>query len=118
VHRGSCASSGARLACAGGVSREAADRLLRADVEWAERAVRELVEVELSQGQFDALVSFVFNVGRASFKRSTLRRALNAGELGRVPAELRRWVHQGGTRVEGLVQRREQEIRLFLDEGA
>ena len=114
VHDGPC-SEAAHLHAAR-LGEEEARALLLADVARCEQAVNELVHVPLDQGQFDALVSFVFNVGRRAFRESRLLQAVNAGEFARVPDELRRWVHQGKTRVQGLANRREKEIRLFTSE--
>ena len=87
--------------------------LLAQDLEGAEKAVNECVEVELQQNQFDALISFCFNVGATAFKNSTLLRRLNQGGYEEVPAQLRRWVHCNGAVVAGLVNRRENEIDLW-----
>lgn len=87
--------------------------LLGQDLEGAEAAVNNGVEVELSQNQFDTLVSFCFNVGVGAFRSSTLLRLLNQGQYGDVPAQLRRWVHCRGKVVQGLVRRREHEIALW-----
>lgn len=87
--------------------------LLAQDLEGAESAVNEGVEVELQQNQFDALVSFCFNVGATAFKNSTLLRRLNQSGYEEVPAQLRRWVHCCGVIVPGLVSRREHEIALW-----
>jgi lysozyme len=95
------------------ISREDALGLLRADASWAQRAVDELVRVRLSQPQFDALVSFTFNCGAGALRDSSLLDLLNAGRYGRVPDELMRWVMAGGVRVEGLVNRRKAECRLW-----
>lgn len=107
----------------GGLTERQAYRLLDQDADWAEAAVRKLVTVPLQQHQFDALVSFVFNVGPGSpnpskpggFYRSTLRRRLNEGDYAAVPEQMARWVNAGGKRVRGLVVRRQAEI--FLWEG-
>jgi len=90
-------------------------RLLRRDAGDAAKAVRSLVRVKLSQNQFDALVSFVFNVGAANFATSTLLRLLNEGHYSQVPIQLDRWIRDAQGRVEqGLVSRRRAEGRLFI----
>lgn len=89
------------------------DKLLSQDLAGAEGAVNCGVESPLSQHQFDALVSFVFNVGRQAFFGSTLRKALNHRKYLEVPVQLRRWNRSGGKVVAGLVNRRENEIKLF-----
>ncbi|MFC4728813.1 lysozyme [Coralloluteibacterium thermophilus] len=88
--------------------------LLREDLTQAEWAVTDLVKVPLTQNQFDALVSFVFNVGRGNFQGSTLLRKLNAGDYAGAANEFGRWVYAGGKVLSGLVRRREDERRLFL----
>lgn len=88
-------------------------RLLRRDLAVAVDAVNENVRVRLTQGRLDCLVSFAFNVGVNAFQSSTLLKRLNAGDHGAVPSELRRWVNVGGVRVEGLVNRRRSEARLW-----
>lgn len=95
------------------ITEEGADALLVSDIAKFERAVAQAVEVPLTQHQFDALVSFVFNVGEGAFKGSTLLRKLNAVQYDAVPAELMRWVHAGGKRVQGLVNRRAAEAGLW-----
>lgn len=112
VHRGRCnGSEPAELRA--GISRRRAAQLLRADAAAAVAAVRDNVAVALTQEQFDALVSFTFNVGAGAFRRSTLLERLNAGALEAVPAQLGRWVTAGGRRLPGLVTRRAAEARLF-----
>jgi lysozyme len=88
--------------------------LLDQDLDGAERAVNEAVTVPLNQNQFDALVSFTFNVGTGAFRGSTLLRLLNAGQYEEVPAQLRRWNKDNGHVVQGLVNRREKEIALWI----
>lgn len=97
-----------------GITREQAISILGNDADAAERAVNQHVEVPLSQHQFDALVSFVFNVGSGAFKKSTLLRKLNTGDYKAVPSEMKRWRKAGGKVVKGLVNRRNKEIKLWL----
>ena len=96
-----------------GISRERGLELLRADARQAAAAVERLVRVPLSQEQFDALVSFAFNVGTGALEGSTLLQELNAGRYDAVPTQLLRWVKAGGRTLEGLVRRRRAEGRLF-----
>ena len=91
------------------ITEEQADYLLRQDVHRFERAVSRLVSVPLSQGQFDALVSFTFNLGAGALQDSTLRRVLNEGHYYQIPHELRRWIYAGGVKLYGLKLRREAE---------
>lgn len=96
-----------------GISHEAAIALLIKDVEASERAVLRLIAVPLSDGQFDALVSFTFNLGAGALQRSTLRRKVNREDHHDVPAEFRKWVWAGGKRLKGLIRRRQAEALLY-----
>ena len=87
--------------------------LLDQDLDPAEAAVNGGVRVALNQNQFDALVSFAFNVGGSAFASSTLLKVLNAGHHDQVPAQLLRWVRDKGKIVKGLVNRRNKEIELW-----
>ena len=98
---------------ADGITQEQAMDLLARDLERFERAVNEDVTVDLTQNQFDALVSFAFNIGTKNFKESTLLRKLNQGKHGEVPDQMRRWVKAGGKTIQILVNRREKEIELW-----
>lgn len=96
-----------------GLSEQQVYGLLGQDLAKFEQAVEDEVTVPLSANQFDALVSFAFNVGAAAFSGSTLLRLLNQGKYDEVPTQLRRWVRSGGNIVQGLVNRRENEIGLW-----
>lgn len=96
------------------ISEAEAEELLRKDVESAEREVLRLVNVPLTDGQFDALVSFTFNLGAGAFQRSTLRRKVNRQAHAEVPAQLMRWVWAGGRKLNGLVRRRKSEVSHYL----
>lgn len=95
------------------VTEEQATRLLAADLATAENAVNRLVKVGLTQGQFDALVSFVYNVGAGAFGRSTMLKMLNAGDYAGAAAQFSRWTYAGGQKSQGLANRRQAEIALF-----
>ena len=99
---------------ASGITTKQAEILLRQDVQTAERAVLRLITVPLTDGQFDALVSFTFNLGAGALQRSTLRRKVNRGDHAAVPAEFGKWVWGGGRKLQGLVRRREAEIVLYV----
>jgi GH24 family phage-related lysozyme (muramidase) len=98
---------------ASGITSEQAESLLRQDVQIAERAVLRLITVPLTDGQFDALVSFTFNLGAGALQRSTLRRKVNRWDHAAVPAEFMKWVWAGGRKLEGLVGRREAERIIY-----
>lgn len=85
--------------------------LLKQDVKHAEAAVRRLVKAPVTQEQFDALVSFVFNVGETSFAKSTLLKKVNAFDCWGAGAEFTRWTYAGGVQLPGLVNRRADERR-------
>ena len=87
--------------------------LLKTDVQKAERAVLRLINVPLTDGQFDALVSFAFNLGGGALQRSTLRRKVNRQEHSAVPTEFMKWVWAGGRKQKGLVRRRKAEARIY-----
>lgn len=91
---------------------EAGERL-KEDVRHAENCVNQLVTVPLAEHEFDALVSFVFNVGCHAFRKSTLLRRLNGGEHDAVPSELGRWDKVNGEVVAGLTKRRKLEGDLW-----
>lgn len=90
--------------------------ILRQDMEKAEIGIMTLVDAELTDGQYAALCDFVFNVGTGNFRKSTLRKRVNARDYDRVPFEFRRWVYAGGRKLAGLAKRREKEIDLFFEE--
>jgi lysozyme len=97
----------------GGITQGEAEELLRLDAQIAERAVLRLITVPLTDGQFDALVSFTYNLGSGALQRSTLRRVINRKNHHNVPAQLMRWVWAGGRKLRGLVRRREAEAMLY-----
>lgn len=90
------------------ITPQQADELLAADLAEAESEVN-ATGVPLTQPQFDALVSFAFNVGNSAFRSSTLRKKLLAGDYASVPAQMNRWVYDNGKVVDGLVNRRKAE---------
>ena len=99
------------------ISREEAEIILKQYVKESEQAVTRLVRVELCQEQFDALVSFAYNVGIKAFEKSTLLKKLNAGKPLEAALELEKWVFAGGKRLPGLVNRRKMERILFSGSG-
>ena len=99
---------------ASGITEQQAEDLLRQDVKTAEQAVRRLIYVPLTDGQFDALVSFTFNLGSGALQSSTLRRVINRGEHHHTPTQLKRWVYAGGRKLRGLQRRREAEAYHYV----
>ena len=95
------------------ITEKTADAFLQQDIRHAEAEVNKL-EADLTQEQFDALVSFVFNVGTQAFRYSTLRKLIERNPNDpKIANEFRRWVYAGNTMLPGLVKRREQEIKLY-----
>ena len=96
------------------VTEEEACELLKQDVQEAADAVDDLVDVELTQGQYDALCSFIYNLGRTVFANSTLLKMLNQGKSAKeVGPQFLRWNKSKGTVLTGLTRRREDEKRMF-----
>jgi len=91
-----------------------AEQMLAEDLVRFERIVERAVRLPVNQGQFDALVSFTYNVGEGNFTASTLLRKLNAGDTAGAAEQFSRWVHAGGKVLPGLVKRRAAERAMFL----
>ena len=87
--------------------------MLRNELIEYENYVNTLVKVPLYQYQFDALVSWTYNLGPTNLKNSTLLEVLNKGRYDLVPDEIRRWNRAGGKELEGLTKRREAEALMF-----
>ena len=96
------------------ITEEEAIAFLRQDLKTAENAVNSNVTYGINQNQFDALVSFTFNVGTGNFTSSTLLKKLNAGDVNGAANEFDRWIYAGGQVLEGLVRRRAAEKQMFL----
>lgn len=96
------------------ITQEQADAFLEEDIHEFELAIQRLVHVNLTQNQFDALVSFTFNLGIGSLKQSTLLKKLNAGDITGAANEFNRWVYAGGKKLTGLVKRRSAERLMFI----
>ena len=96
-----------------GIDESQAEELLRQDAQIAERTVLRLINVPLTDGQFDALVSFTYNLGGGALQRSTLRRKINREEHAEVPEQFMRWVWAGGRKLKGLVRRRAAEAIFY-----
>ncbi|MBU9845336.1 lysozyme [Rahnella ecdela] len=93
-----------------------AETLLRRDLAVSEKGVNQYVLVPLTQNQFDALVSFTFNLGVGNLKSSTLLRVLNAQQYQSAADEFLRWDKAGGKQVAGLTRRRTAERALFISQ--
>ena len=95
------------------ITQDEAEAFLRADLSNAESAVNHQVTVPLTQGQFDALVSFVFNLGSGALASSTLLRLLNAGDYEGAKGQFHRWDRAGNVELPGLLARRNAEAEMF-----
>ena len=95
------------------ISKEEAEEMLVEELHEYENYVNEYVNVALSQNQFDALVSWVYNLGPANLKASTMLKVLNDGKYEEVPYQMKRWNKAGGKVLDGLVRRREAEALLY-----
>lgn len=93
---------------------EQAKAYMQHDLKIFERAVNSSVKVPLKQNQFDALVSLTYNIGVGAFKNSTLLKKLNLGDYKEAANQFDVWVNAGGKRLQGLVNRRAIEKKLFL----
>ena len=97
------------------ITQQEADDFLREDLRSVYACIRAYVTVPLSQGQFDALCSFIFNLGCGAFRKSTLLRMLNAGDYEGAEGQFGRWVHAGDSILAGLVKRRAGEAEMFSE---
>ena len=96
------------------ITQEQAEQMLVDELHEYESYINKYVTVALSQNQFDALVSWVYNLGPANLTASTMLKVLNSGEYEDVPAQMKRWNKAGGKVLEGLIRRREAEACLFV----
>jgi lysozyme len=94
-------------------SKDEVDSILADDLRRFERGVSRLCPRIQHQGQFDALVSFAFNLGLGALQRSTLRMKHNRGDYASVPKEFLKWSKAGGKVLRGLLARRKDEARLY-----
>lgn len=95
------------------ITQDQATAFLTQDVQGAVDCVSNSVSVPLTQGQFDSLVDFVFNLGAGNFLGSTLLTQLNLGNYGAASQEFPKWDHAGGKVVTGLWRRRIAEQTMF-----
>jgi lysozyme len=96
-----------------GIAESQAAAILANDIQDAEQSVARLVRIALTQGQFDALVDFCFNLGAGRLAGSTLLRELNAGRHDAAALQLLAWDHAGGVVNSGLKSRRQAEFELW-----
>lgn len=117
IHHGNCNGDASEQPYANGITEEKATELLMVRVNSTQKVLNDTITVSLNQNQFDALTSFVYNIGTGAWKGSTLRKLLNKGEYNSVPTEMRKWVKvriKGQVvNSQGLINRRVKEIALF-----
>ena len=96
------------------ITQAQAEELLKEDLKRFETYIENLVTVKINQYQFDALVSFCYNIGPGNLKTSTLLKLLNKGDYEGAAEQFDRWVKAGDKKLAGLVKRRAAEKELFL----
>jgi len=95
------------------ITQEEAEEMLASELDEYEGYINDLVECDLEQCQFDALVAWVYNLGPTNLRSSTMLKRLNSNDLEDVPNQIKRWNKAGGKVLNGLVRRREAEALLF-----
>lgn len=106
--------NGVRVKRGDKITQAQADEYMANDVSVFERAVNRLVKVPLTQNQYDALVSFTYNLGETNLSTSTLLRKLNTHDYKGAAEQFERWNKAGGKVMKGLTRRRIAEKELFL----
>lgn len=97
------------------ITLETAERWLKIEVDNLQAKMRKVITVTLTDNQWTALTSLVYNIGFGAFKRSTLLRLLNAGASKEdVAKQILRWNKAGGKEIKGLTNRRQAEYNLYL----
>ena len=91
-----------------------AELWLKNDCQWVDACLDKYVKVSINQNQFDALASFIYNVGETAFVKSTMLKALNAANFAGTASQFDRWVYDNGKAIKGLINRRAKEKSLFL----
>lgn len=96
------------------LTQDEAEKLLDIDIKIKENELNKLIKVPVTQNQYDALISFVFNLGVVNLKNSTLLRLLNQKNYKGAAQQFDRWVYAGNKVLASLVKRRAEEKELFL----
>ena len=108
------AAGGMKVYAGLAITHAQAEQLLKDDLEtMTYPVIKRLVKVDLTQGQFDALCSFIYNLGEGQVKTSTLLKLLNAKDYKGASGQFRRWIYDNGKKLDGLVTRRGDEQELF-----
>lgn len=106
-HTGADVKSGMKI------TQEEAETLLKNDLKAFEKGVQRIIKKELTQNQFDALVSFAYNLGLENLKKSTLAKLINQDKIKEAANQFERWVYANGVKLNGLIRRRKAEKELF-----
>ena len=96
------------------ITDQQAQEFLLHDLKNFEKVINDVVKVELTQNQYDAIVSLTYNIGSTAFRKSTLLRKLNAKDYKGAAEQFLVWNKAGGKVMRGLMRRREAERNLFL----
>ena len=108
------AAGGMKVYAGLAITHAQAEQLLKDDLErMTYPVIKRLVKVDLTQGQFDALCSFIYNLGEGQVKTSTLLKLLNAKDYKGASGQFGRWIYDNGKKLDGLVTRRGDEQELF-----
>lgn len=94
-------------------TQEDCDKILLADLDHVQMQIKKVLDVDLTDNEFSALCSLVYNIGIGNFKSSTMLHCLNEREWDLAAAEFSKWDHAGGREVPGLLKRRLAEKELF-----
>lgn len=95
-------------------TRGQAEVWLKNDSAWVDACLDRAIKTKINQNQFDALASFVYNIGESAFRKSTMLTLINQNSFTAAAGQFDRWVFDNGKRVQGLVNRRVKEKALFL----
>ena len=90
-----------------------AELWLKNDCKWVDSCLDKYVKVTINQNQFDALASFIYNVGETAFAKSTMLTLINKGDLKAASSQFDRWIYDNGVKISGLANRRVKEKELF-----
>jgi lysozyme len=96
------------------ITQAESDELFAATLRTFELAINKLITAPVSQNQFDAIISLVYNIGLGNFQRSTLLRLLNQGRHRDAVLEFTRWSFANGQQMPGLLRRRRAEMAMFV----
>jgi lysozyme len=96
------------------ITKEQAAEYFNHDLAVFEKEISEVVKVALTNNQFSALISLIYNIGGTQFRSSTLLKKLNRGDYAGAANEFGRWIYDNSKILNGLIERREKEKQLFL----